>query len=147
MDLTRHEQDSLLSCVGEPLKRSVASFRCFMKVDEINTQRFEVGLRLLEEGRPLKFERVNFWFSTDGAFNVDVESSWAIENTNELRASADLERAENVLNYLISESPRFAKMVMGHPQRFTLSYSDGRDGVLLGSFEDGKIVWQRERSS
>jgi hypothetical protein len=134
--------------VGEALKRATLdSFLSCMKVDEVNTQRFTVALQLLEEGSTLTFEGVNLWFSKDGYFNVDVESSWWIENTNEMRASADLERAKNVLAYLISESPRFAKMVRNHPQRFTLSYFDGRDGVRLGSFEDGKIVWLRARSS
>ena len=114
-----------------------------MKVDEINTQRFAVALQLLKEGSTLTFDAVNFWFSAD-YLNVDVESSWWIGNTNEERASADLERARGVLAYLVGESPDFAEMVRGHAQRFTLSYFDGRDGVKLGHFADGKIVWAGE---
>jgi hypothetical protein len=113
-----------------------------MKVDDVNTQRCEVALQLLNEGRTLTFEAVNFFLSPDGYLNVDIDSSWWIGNANEARALVDLERAQCILAHLIHESPRFAEMIVGHPERFTLSYFDGRDSVLLGTFVNGEIIWQ-----
>ncbi len=112
-----------------------------MEVYEPNTQRFAVALELLKEGSSLTFDGVSFWLSSDGYLNVNVDSSWWIGNTTERTALNDLERAKNVLAYLVRESPAFAEMIKERPQRFMLSYFDGRDGVLLGHYGDGEIVW------
>jgi len=112
-----------------------------MKVHDVNTQRFEVALEFLREGDTLTFDAVDFWLSAEETLNVNVNSSWWIGNTNEERALSDLKRAKDVLAYVAQESPEFARIIKNRTRRFTLSYFDGRDGVLLGSFVDGKILW------
>jgi hypothetical protein len=112
-----------------------------MEVYEVNTQRFEVALELLREGDILTFDAVDFRLSADEILSVNVNSSWWIENTNEERALSDLKRAKDVLAYVAQESPEFARIIKNRKQEFTLSYFDGRDGVLLGRFVDGKILW------
>ena len=114
-----------------------------MEVSEINTQRFDVALVLLREGSPLTFDGVSFWISPDGVLHLSVDSSWHISNITEQTALSDLERAKNVLAYLICESSAFAGIVSGLPQEFHFGYDAGKSGVELARLVDGKLVWAK----
>ena len=114
-----------------------------MEVSEINTQRFDVALELLREGSPMTFDGVSFWIAPDGVLHVSVDSSWHISNITEQTALSDLDRAKNVLAYLIRESPAFASIVEGHAQEFHFGCDAGKSGVELARLVNGKLIWAK----
>jgi hypothetical protein len=114
-----------------------------MEVSEINTQRLDVALELLREGSPLTFDGASFWIAPDDVLHVSVDSSWHISNITEQTALSDLERAKNVLAYLVRESPAFASIVGGYAQQFHFGYDSGKSGVELAPLVDGKLVWAK----
>ena len=114
-----------------------------MEVFEPNTPRFDIGLELLQEGKPFIFDGVSFWIGPDGSLQVSVDTSWRIENTTEQTALIDLGRAKDVLAHLASESSAFRKIIEGRLQRFILVYDCGKSGVELAQLVDGKLVWAK----
>jgi hypothetical protein len=114
-----------------------------MEVIEPNTPRFDSGLELLQEGKPVIFDGVSFWIASDGSLQVSVNTSWRIENTTEQTALNDLERAKHVLAHLASESSAYREIIGGRLQRFSLVYDCGKSGVELAQLVDGKLVWAK----
>ena len=114
-----------------------------MEVSETNTQRFDVALELLREGRSFTFDGVSFWIAPDGSLQVSIDTSWRIENTTEQTALSDLERAKNVLAQLVRESVAFKSITEGRPQEFSLGYDCGKSGVELARLVEGKLVWAK----
>ncbi len=105
-----------------------------MDVEDINTQRFEVALDLFENGKLLRFNRIGFLISGERDLDVQVESTWQIENVTSKTADSDRKRAETTLEYLVTNSERFAKLISGRQRNLSLIYFDGRDSIELGRF-------------
>jgi hypothetical protein len=114
-----------------------------MEVLEPNTQRFDVALELLREGKTFTFDGVSFRIAADGSLQVSVQTSWRIENTTEQTALSDLERAKKVLAHLTLESVAFKRIIEGRRQCFSLGYDCGKSGVELARLVDGKLVWAK----
>jgi len=114
-----------------------------MEVLEPNTQRFEVALELLREGKAFTYNGVSFWIAPDGSLRVSIDTSWRIENTTEQTAFSDLRRAQEVLAHLARESVAFKSIIDGRPQSLSLSYDCGKRGVELARLVDGKLVWAK----
>jgi hypothetical protein len=117
-----------------------------MEVSEPNTQRFDIALELLREGKSFTLDGVNFWITPDGSLRVSVDTSWRIENTTEHTALSDLERARIVLAHLAHESVAFKSIIEGRPQDFILTYDCGKSGVELARLVDGKVIWAKGTS-
>ena len=47
-----------------------------MRVDEVGTQRFDIALELLRDGRSFTFDNVNFFLDDDATVRVGSYTPW-----------------------------------------------------------------------
>ena len=88
---------------------------------ERNDDRLAFELERLRLGESMHFDDMEFWFDAEGKSGVCVPSSWKLSNLSELRARRDSERANRAVEFLIKESPTFAKMVESRPRYLCLT--------------------------
>ncbi len=114
-----------------------------MEITEPHGSRFEVALERLRDGHAFTFRGVGFWLAPDGSLKVRVQSSWRLENATGQTALSDLDRAKNLLDALIKESPSFASLVKERARRFILIDDYGMGAVELCRSVDGELIWAK----
>lgn len=97
----------------------------------------------MREGESLSFDGVDFWISPAGEFRVAINTSWKLSNATDQTSLNDLERAKNVLTYLVKESPEFASIVGKYSPEFHLWNDYGTGVVELARIVDNKLVWSK----
>jgi len=114
-----------------------------MEILDPHGQRFEAVLDLLTEGHSFTFDGVKFSLTPDNSLVVAIESSyWPPPNITEQTALNDLQRAENVADYLAAASASFANLVTNRPRLFLLLNYYGHGGnVEWARLVDGRVVW------
>ena len=115
-----------------------------MKVLELSSQRFDVALDLLQEGSsPLEFSGVNFSLDRENQIlRVYVLTQWLVENLNEHRAIAEIEKGKDAYDYLIRNSDHFGRIVKGFQPQFSLVNDYGSGSMEICYLSADKLVWK-----
>ncbi len=114
-----------------------------MEVIEPNGLRFEVALELFKDGQAFSFHGVSFYLAPEGYVAASIPTTWYLENTTEQTALNDLKAAENTLEDLIAESPKFASIVKDLPRRYILVHNYGMGAIELCRLAEGKLIWAK----
>lgn len=113
-----------------------------MKVDELDSNRFEVALELFKEGQSFEFSGVDFYPDKENKrLEVRIFTSWELGNLTEQIALSEIENGQKVLNYLLEQSQRFSETIQNYQPRFSLIHTYGMGDVEICYLENKKLVW------
>jgi hypothetical protein len=96
-----------------------------MSVDDPQSQRFEVALQLLRDGRGITYRGVFLSLRQPKLLACGVITHWRVANITDDIAQREISRGKKLVDALVAESPSFARLVAGREMRFSLIKWDG----------------------
>lgn len=108
--------------------------------DDIGTDRFDLALDLLAEGRSFALSGVSFFLEEPDVVRCNAWTDWQPENLDETRAQHEIVRAQEAFSLLSNRSPRFASLVQGRSPRYSVGYDYGTGGVELYYLSGDKLM-------
>jgi hypothetical protein len=114
-----------------------------LKVESLNSKRFEIALEQLRSGDEFQFDGVSFWADTENSkLNISTTSNWRAENLDDAKALSEIRRAESIFKYLLESSEEFAEAVANLEPRFSVYDDYGMGTIELCHLSGSHIVWR-----
>jgi hypothetical protein len=110
-------------------------------VNDVRSQRFQVGLSCLREGGGLRLGRVEFAVADNGVLECRIETQWGIDSLSEQAARAELEIARTTHYELQAASEEFRRIAQRYTARYSIISDDGMGAVEVCRLEKGEIAW------
>jgi hypothetical protein len=107
----------------------------------IDDSRFTVALEFFREGKTLQFEDTRFVIDFERD-RLEVMRLVESGDLDALQSTNEIARAQDVYEYLCSNSPGFAEIVGKYTARFSVVCDYWTGSVMVCYLRDNKLVWK-----
>ena len=114
-----------------------------MDINNTTPSRFELGIQIFLEGKPISFNDVRFWKEDGKSIHIDSYSEWDIENSTREMAKEKITRSKAVLADLSGKSPEFERVIRTLPHQYYFCFDYGNGSVALAKEVNGEFTWLR----